>query len=150
MIEMGREVRQLLEAGRANILEKLGYCTELLEYAPALTTSENMVIVAQKPPVDSPRVAFSAWSALPKVGVLLEAPNAAARVTQFLMEVRGQVLDTGALPFLATFACSDDTVAVLGTDELEVIAALRRHALLMVQLRVVTRIYPCLGSEAQR
>ena len=144
MIEIGREVRQLLEAGRARILEELGYSTELLQYAPAHTTSENLVIIAEKPTVavSSPQ----GLNALPKVGVLLEAPSAAVRVTQFLMEVRGQVLDnTDVLPFLAAFACSDDSVAVIGKDVLEVISALREHALLMVQLRVVTRVYPCLG-----
>lgn len=141
MIEIGREVRQLLEAGRARILEELGYSTELLQYAPAHTTSENLVIIAEKPTVavSSPQ----GLNALPKVGVLLEAPSAAVRVTQFLMEVRGQVLDnTDVLPFLAAFACSDDSVAVIGKDVLEVISALREHALLMVQLRVVTRVYP--------
>ncbi|CAE7153339.1 trm13, partial [Symbiodinium pilosum] len=139
MIEIGREVRQLLEAGRAKILELQGYSTELLQYAPAHTTSENIVIVAMKP--TSALVGIQ--NALPKVGVLLEAPSAAARVTQFLMEVRGQILDrSGALPFLAAFACSEDSVAVLGTDAMEVVAALRQHALLMVQLRIVTRIYP--------
>ena len=134
MIEIGREVRQLLEAGRARILQELGYSTELLQYAPAHTTSENLVIVAEKPAVAV--VAVSSQKGL----------DAALRVAQFLVEVRGQVLDnTDVLPFLAAFACSDDSVAVIGKDVLEVISALREHALLMVQLRVVTRIYPCLG-----
>ena len=147
MIEIGREVRQLLEAGRAKILELQGYSTELLQYAPAHTTSENIVIVAMKP--TSALVGIQ--NALPKVGVLLEAPSAAARVTQFVMEVRGQILDrSGALPFLAAFACSEDSVAVLGTDAMEVVAALRQHALLMAQLRIVTRIYPCLGFIRMR
>ena len=147
MIEIGREVRQLLEAGRARILQELGYSTELLQYAPAHTTSENLVIVAEKPAVAVVAVSSQkGLDALPKVGVLLEAPSAALRVAQFLVEVRGQVLDnTDVLPFLAAFACSDDSVAVIGKDVLEVISALREHALLMVQLRVVTRIYPCLG-----
>ena len=146
MTDVGHEVRQLLEAGRASMLAKLGYSTELLQYAPSHATSENIVIAAAKPRSESPYSQTSAPNALPKVGVLLETPSAASRVTQFLMEVRGQVLEqTGTMPFLATFACSDDSAVVLGTSEMEVVSALRRHAMLLVQLRIVTRIFPHLG-----
>lgn len=139
LIELGRTVRFLIESGRASFLHAGGFLNaHVAEYAPRTATSENMLIIADR---NSECVPVSIR--VPKIGILLHVPSGALRTTQFLMEVRGRIIEQGVgLPWLSVFACNDDMVAVLGRGVREILCALKTEAALLSGLRVVDCIYP--------
>mmetsp|Transcript_36216 Transcript_36216/g.117070 ORF Transcript_36216/g.117070 Transcript_36216/m.117070 type:complete len:617 (-) Transcript_36216:37-1887(-) len=142
MLGLGRRARLLIEEGRAELLRAAGFHAQVVEYAPATSTSENMLIIAESAPKGVP-----AAIRMPRSGLILHADGGALRVAQYLMELRGAAAAQGGdLLWLSIVPCSDDAVAILGLDVEHLLASVKENAALLAQLRVVSNIYPFSSS----